>query len=136
MESYWMGGMTEEFMKAGGFSDAVSTPTGRMVFVSGQVGQDSEGKVGETLRDQAFIALENIKLILEKAGAEMKHVTQVMIFLSEDVLDQGREWWGIIGEANRHYFGDHKPCGTGVWIRRLAAKKYLVEIQVTAVVPE
>jgi len=70
----------------GPFSSAVMK--GSFVFVSGTVGRDREGKiVGEgDVAVQTRKTLENIKTLLEEAGATMEDVVKVTVFL-KDVKD-------------------------------------------------
>ena len=54
MQSIWLGGASEDFMKSLGSSDAVVVPSGKWVFAGGQVGQDVNGNTPEDLRGQTF----------------------------------------------------------------------------------
>jgi 2-iminobutanoate/2-iminopropanoate deaminase len=93
---------------AGAYSQGLVA--GDFVFVSGQGPLDPEtGKiVGETIEEQTARVLENIKSILEAAGASMSDVVKVAVHLSD---------LGSFQRFNRvyaGYFPDPKPTRTTV----------------------
>ena len=93
------GGAYSQGLKAGDF-----------VFVSGQGPLDPEtGQVvGETIEEQTARTLENVKAILEAAGASMADVVKVAAHLSD---------LGLFDRYNKvysTYFPDPKPTRTTV----------------------
>ena len=126
----------EEFMVPG-MSEPVSHFThvvraGRLVFVSGCVATDAQGRVvgGNDVVAQARQVHENIKHCLAAAGATFADVCKVTVFL-RNIGD--REKVNII---RKEYFGAHRPASTLVEISRLVRDDYLIEIEATAVIPE
>ena len=83
---------------------------GDFVFVSGQGPLDPEtGKVvGETIEEQTARVLENLKAILEAAGASMGDVVKVAVHLS----DLGS--FQPFNQVYASYFPDPKPARTTV----------------------
>ena len=83
---------------------------GDFVFVSGQVGRDpATGQVaGETIEEQTARALENVKAILEAAGATMADVVKVGAHLSDLALFER------YNRVYATYFPDPKPTRTTV----------------------
>ena len=83
---------------------------GDFVFVSGQGPLNPEtGKiVGETIEEQTARVLENIKAILEAAGASMADVVKVAVHLSDLALFQR------FNQVYATYFPDPKPARTTV----------------------
>ena len=126
----------EEFMVPG-MSEPVSHFThvvraGRLVFVSGCVATDAEGRVvgGADVVAQTRQVHENIKRCLAAAGATFADVCKVTVFL-RNINDREK-----VNTIRQQYFGAHRPASTLVEISRLVREEYLVEIEATAVLPE
>jgi 2-iminobutanoate/2-iminopropanoate deaminase len=97
------------------------------VFVSGQVALDPQtGEfVGSDVRQQTERVLENLKAILEAAGASFHHVVKTTVFL-KDMND-----FAAMNEVYARYFGAAPPARSTVQAARLP-KDALVEIEVIA----
>ncbi len=106
---------------------------GAMVFVRGQIGQnlDTSENVGVgDVEAQAEQAMANIKMLLDEAGSELGHICKIVIYL---VDPRYRETvYRVVGKWLKGVF----PVSTGVVISALARPEWLVEIDVTAVIPE
>ena len=64
------------------WSDAVVV--GDLVFITGQLGWDKQtGEFAEGIENQTELALENLKLVLERAGASLQDVVQTRIYLTQ-----------------------------------------------------
>ncbi|HEU4367176.1 MAG TPA: RidA family protein [Methylomirabilota bacterium] len=126
----------EEFMVPG-MSEPVSHFThvvraGRLVFVSGCVATDGQGRVvgGTDVVAQARQTHENIKRCLAAAGATFADICKVTVFL-RNINDREK-----VNTVRKEYFGAHRPASTLVEISRLVRDDYLVEIEAIAVLPE
>ncbi|MEM7169945.1 MAG: RidA family protein [Pseudomonadota bacterium] len=106
---------------------------GTMVFLRGQVSQDLDSRESLHLCDAALQTrktMENIQLLLDEAGSCMDHVCRIVVYLTdiryrEAVYQEMGEWLkGVY------------PCSTGIVVPALARPEWLVEIEVTAVIPE
>jgi enamine deaminase RidA (YjgF/YER057c/UK114 family) len=64
----------------GGYHFAPATRVGDFIWVSGQVGLDARMKPGDGLEAQARLAFENLKAVLEAAGATLADVVELMTF--------------------------------------------------------
>ncbi|MBP1931324.1 RidA family protein [Ammoniphilus resinae] len=97
-----------------------------LIFTAGQGPIDPEtGKVvGETVEEQTVKVLENIKHILEEAGASMSDVVKSTVHLS-DLAD-----FHAFNEVYKKYFQEPYPVRTTVGSQLLGIK---VEIDVIAV---
>jgi 2-iminobutanoate/2-iminopropanoate deaminase len=110
------------------YTDAVRA--GDLLFVSGCVPVDSEGKLvgGGDVVAQTRQALENVGRVLEAAGVTFADVAKVTVYLT-DVDDRPR-----INPVRREFFGETRPASTLVEVRRLAIPGAKVEIEAVAVV--
>jgi 2-iminobutanoate/2-iminopropanoate deaminase len=97
------------------------------IYLSGQVALDPQtGElVGSDIRQQTERVLENIKGILEAAGANLHHVIKTTVFL-KDMND-----FSGMNETYARYFTAAPPARSTVQVSRLP-KDALVEIEVIA----
>jgi enamine deaminase RidA (YjgF/YER057c/UK114 family) len=112
-----------------GYSRAVKV--GNLVEVTGTVASGDDGRVvGENdAYTQTKYIYEKIESVLKRAGASMKDVVRVRMF----VTDISR--WQEYGRAHSEFFKDIKPCNTMVEVRALIEPAYLIEIEATAIIP-
>ena len=112
-----------------GYSRAVKV--GNLVEGTGTVASGEDGKVvGENdAYTQTRYIYEKIESVLKRAGASMKDVVRVRMF----VTDISR--WQEYGRAHSEFFKDIKPCNTMVEVRALIEPDYLIEIEATAIIP-
>lgn len=110
-----------------GYSRAVKI--GNLIEVTGTVASGEHGEIigeGDAYLQTKYI-YEKIKDVLERAGAEMKDVVRVRMF----VTDISR--WQEYGKAHSEYFSEIKPCNTMVEVSALIEPGYLIEIEATAI---
>ncbi|HVL77340.1 MAG TPA: RidA family protein [Noviherbaspirillum sp.] len=117
-----------------GYANGVAA-RGRMLFVSGMVGWDGEGRFHtDDFAGQARQALENIVAVLKEGGAKPEHIVRMTWY----VVDK-QEYiaaYKAIGDAYREVIGRHFPAMTAVEVGALIEDRARVEIEVTAVVPD
>jgi 2-iminobutanoate/2-iminopropanoate deaminase len=108
---------------AGPYSPAVRA--GDLIFVSGQVPKDPRtGEiVGTHVREQARRTLDNLRLVLESAGATLADIVSITVYLA-DPLD-----WGAFNEVYREVFRPPYPARTVVGAQ---LRGVLVEISAVA----
>ena len=111
-------------------SHGTKTPAGNMVFVSGQVARNAQGElVGKgDVKAQTRQVLENVKSVLETAGATMDDVVKVTVFVT-NVEDD----YTAIHEARAEYWQTGYPASTMVEVSSLVSKDMLIEIEAIAV---
>jgi 2-iminobutanoate/2-iminopropanoate deaminase len=89
---------------------------GPALYVSGQLGIDPvSGTLAEGFDGQARQALQNLRVILEAAGFEMKDVVQVQIFLTD------MQAFSAINEVYKTFFAHPYPARAVVQVSALPA---------------
>jgi 2-aminomuconate deaminase len=90
---------------------------------------DSRGALRLDIRQQTRAVIENIRDILEAAGAQLKDVVEISTFLvNMDDFDGYNEVYG-------EYFGYDGPARTTVAVHQLPHPHLLIEIRATAYKP-
>ncbi|MBI1764685.1 MAG: RidA family protein [Acidobacteria bacterium] len=115
-----------------GFSQAVVTTPGRIVFLSGQTAWDANKQIvgGNDLGAQTRQALQNVRLGVEAAGGALADVVSLRLYI---VNPQPGDT-GQVGEALREFFPtDKPPASTWIGVTSLAVPEFLVEIEAIAV---
>jgi enamine deaminase RidA (YjgF/YER057c/UK114 family) len=106
---------------------------GTMVFVRGQIGQDLDTGESVAIGDvgaQAEKAMANVKMLLEEAGSRLEHICKITIYLVDPRYREAV--YRTVGKWLKGVF----PVSTGVVVSALARPEWLVEIDVTAVIPD
>ena len=106
---------------------------GNMVFVRGQVGQDLETRESVGTGDaaaQTERAMANIDELLREAGSELGDICRIVVYLTDPRLRDAV--YPVIGRWLKGVF----PVSTGVVVSALARPEWVVEVEVTAVIPE
>lgn len=112
--------------KPSGFSPA--TRVGKMIFVSGQVGVDSNGELaGADCGSQAGKCLRNIESALKDAGAELSDVTKITTFLVN------MEDYPAYAAVRLNWFPSDGPASSTVAVNALVRPEFLIEIEAVAV---
>ena len=116
------------------YSQVVVAPNGRLVFVSGQGAIDAEGNLlpGNKMEDQIPVAIQNLKLAIEAAGARPEHATKMVIAM----VDHDEKHLQQLAEELKGLFGEHLPAGMLIGVPRLALNGMRFEMDVTLVVPK
>jgi len=106
---------------------------GTMVFLRGQVSQDLDTRdslhVGDAAK-QTEKTMQNIKMLLEEAGTTMDSICRIVVYLIDIRYREA-----VYGEMGKWLKGVH-PCSTGLVVPALARPEWVVEIEVTAVIPD
>ncbi len=106
---------------------------GRTVFVRGQVGQDLDTAANVGIGDaaaQAEQAMHNVRQLLTEAGAGLEHICKITIYLTDPRFRE--PVYRTIGRWLKGVF----PVSTGIVVAGLARPEWLVEVDVTAVIPD
>ena len=114
-----------------GVSKAVRA--GNLVFLQGQTGLTLDGKgfIGEgDPAAQAETAMQNVRRLLESAGARMEDICKITTYVTE------RSYREQVYPVIARYLKDVYPVSTGVVVKELAEPYIDFEIDVFAVIPE
>jgi enamine deaminase RidA (YjgF/YER057c/UK114 family) len=106
---------------------------GTMVFVRGQVGQTLDTAESVGIGDaaaQADQAMRNIDQLLSEAGAKLEHITKIVIYITDPRYREP-----VYQTVGRWLKGVH-PVSTGLVVSGLARPEWVVEVDVTAVIPD
>jgi enamine deaminase RidA (YjgF/YER057c/UK114 family) len=98
---------------------------GNWVCMTGQAafGLDTGELVGlDDPAAQARQSCENIKTLMEMAGGTMADVVKLTVYVTD------RAYRTAAYPVIRSYFGDPRPCQTGVVVKGLAREEMLIEI--------
>jgi enamine deaminase RidA (YjgF/YER057c/UK114 family) len=111
-----------------GYSRAVKV--GNIIEVAGTVASGEDGKVigNNDAYAQTKYIYHKIEAVLKRAGATMKDVIRVRMY----VTDISR--WQEYGKAHSEYFKEIKPCNTMIEVKALIEPEYLIEIEATAII--
>ena len=105
---------------------------GNLVFVRGQVGSDFDGNpigIGDP-EAQAEQAMSNVDQLLREAGSELGHVCCTVVYLTD------RAYRDAVYRVVGRWLEGVYPVSTGIIVSGLARPARLMEIEVTAVIPE
>lgn len=99
-----------------------------LVFVSGcaPVDRDLNLVGGDDVVAQARQVFDNMKLVLEAAGASFKNILKVTVYLTniDDRL--------LVNPVRQEVFGDARPASTLVEVSRLAIPGMKIEVEAVA----
>jgi len=105
---------------------------GNFLFLSGQVSVDSEGRVvgkGD-LKTQTRQVFENMKTVLEKAGATFDNIVKMTTYFTTDIHNY-EDYFAV----RREYFKGSNPASTGVQVAALAFEGLMLEVEAIAYLP-
>lgn len=106
---------------------------GASVFLRGQVGQRLDTAENVAVGDaagQAEQAMSNVKTLLGEAGARLEDVCKITIYLVDPRYRE--DVYRTVGKWLKGVY----PVSTGIVVSALARPEWLVEIDVTAVIPD
>ena len=108
----------------GPYSQAVKS--GNLIFVSGQLPIDPKtGEIPSDIKAQTRYSIENIKAILEEAGASLDNVLKSTCYLAD------MSYFVPMNEVYAEYFKAPYPARAAFAVKELP-KQALVEIEVVA----
>lgn len=123
--------LPEGWPRPKGYSNGIAAE-GRMVFVAGQIGWDTEGRFPEGFAAQFRQTIDNTLAVLAEGGAGPEHIVRMTWYVVDkaDYLASLRE----IGAVWRERIGPHYPAMAVVEVKGLIEDAARIEIETTAVV--
>jgi len=122
---------TENFpTPIGAYSNGLVVPVGdkELIVLTGQVALAKDGTVAcEKPADQMRFIFENIKELLQAAGADIDNIIRVVIYVTD------MNYFGEISPVRNEYLKDSRPVSTLVEVNKLAVDGCKVEVEVTAI---
>ena len=95
------------------------------LYISGQAGEDKDGKIPATFDAEVKQALDNIGVVLDAAGMSPADVVSVQVYLTDGALFER------MNAVYTAYFKDPRPTRTTVVVAKLVGPGH-VEITTTA----
>jgi 2-iminobutanoate/2-iminopropanoate deaminase len=113
-----------------GYSPAVITEGGRIVWLAGQTGtvDDSGKSLANDFEGQARQIFKGFDAVLRKAGGTLADLVQMTVFVTD--VRYGERLW----QVRKEVFGDDYPGSAMVTISALANPDAKIEIQGYAVI--
>ena len=105
---------------------------GNIIFLRGQVGTDLNGNfvgAGDPAA-QADQAMKNVEQLLHEAGSELAHICRMQVYITDRSYRE--PVYRVLGRWLKGVY----PVSTGSIVQGLAKPEWLMEIEVTAVIPE
>jgi len=117
-----------------GYSNGISVPAGRVVFIAGQVGWDADQRFhSEELVPQFEQALRNTLAILAEAGGMPDHICRMTAYcIDKRAYLAGRRELGRIWKS---LMGNHYPVMSMIFVADLLDEPAKIELEATAVIP-
>ncbi len=115
--------------KPNGYTHVVSSPPGRMIFVSGQGGASTEGEMPDDFASQAENTFKNIRNCLQMAGATFNDVVKINYYL-KDMNDLTE-----LRNIRAKYLNMEKPPAATA-VQTGLGGDLLIEVEVVAIIPE
>ena len=117
-----------------GYANGIAVPTGRIVFVAGQVGWDEKQQFhSDKLVPQFEQALKNVLAVLAQAGGGPNHICRMTAYCIDKPAyllarpELGRIW--------RKLMGRHFPAMSMIFVADLLDHPAKIELEATAVIP-
>ena len=121
-----------DISKPNGYTHVVIVNRGKLVFISGQVGMDKDGKISTDFTGQARQAFANLQAALAGAGAKPENLVKLNYY----VVGLNHERLLAIREARDKFVNrEHPPASTLAGVQALFRDDVQIEIEAEAVLP-
>ena len=114
---------------AANYSNVAIIPAGKnLLSISGQIGNDIEGEIAESLEDQYRLALQNINLIVESQGGTKDDIAKITVFMTDEPD------WVKIKSAADEFLPSPRPSMSFIYVKGLFRPDIKVEVEGLAAV--
>lgn len=126
-------GKDKKTFRSGPFKDFIAqgVQVGNILYMSGQVGMDADGKAGDDINEQATLAYKNIKDVLAEFGATMDNIVDETVFIT-DMKELMSNVGGVYGARAKAYGGLPEVSQTVVQVVALVRPELKIEIKCIA----
>ena len=115
-----------------GYSNGIDVPGGRIVFIAGQVGWDSQQRFhSEEIAPQFDQALSNVLAVLAVAGGGPRDICRMTAYCCDRHAYLAAR--GELGAIWRRHMGKHYPAMSMIFVSDLLDHPGKVELEATAV---
>jgi len=101
-------------------------PNARLLYVSGQVGIDKNGKAGAGIDKQCELAWKNLVAILKDARMGIDDIVRVNVYLTDP------RFVAAYRTARDKFIGERAPASTLLIVTALVDPAFMVEIEAVA----
>ena len=114
---------------AANYSNVAIIPAGKkLLSISGQIGNDIEGEIAESLEDQYRLALQNINLIVESQRGTKDDIAKITVFMTDEPD------WVKIKSAADEFLHSPRPSMSFIYVKGLFRPDIKVEVEGLAAV--
>lgn len=126
-------GINKKTFRSGPFKNFIAqgVQVGNILYLSGQVGMDADGKLGEDITEQATLAYKNIEDVLAEFGATMDNIVDETVFIT-DMKELMSNIGGVYGARAEAYGGLPEVSQTVVQVVSLVQPELKIEIKCIA----
>jgi enamine deaminase RidA (YjgF/YER057c/UK114 family) len=103
----------------------------RLLYISGQVGADADGRIGDGLLEQAALAFANVGAVLRSAGLTPGHIVRTGLYFTRHV-EMTPDLQAAFNLVRTGFLGDHRPTSTFLYVYGLADPRWLFEVDAVA----
>jgi 2-iminobutanoate/2-iminopropanoate deaminase len=103
--------------------------SGGFLFISGQVGLDANGNLGETIEEQAKQTIENVGKILKAAGCDYADLVKATVYITKP------EYFQPFNQIYSQVVPEPRPARATV-LSALVDPRLMIEIEAIAKMPE
>jgi 2-iminobutanoate/2-iminopropanoate deaminase len=100
--------------------------SGRFLFGAGQVGVDTDGRIGQGIEEQARLAWRNVVAVLSGGQMQIANIVQL------NTLMVSRDDYPTARAVRDEVLGGHRPASTLMYVAGLANPAWLIEIDFVA----
>jgi len=117
-----------------GYANGIEAPTGRLVFVAGQVGWDAQQVFrSEEVAPQFEQALMNVLAVVAEAGGRPEHICRITAYCCNKPAYLAAR--AELGAIWKRHMGRHYPAMSMIFVSDLLDSPGKIELEATAVIP-
>jgi enamine deaminase RidA (YjgF/YER057c/UK114 family) len=117
-----------------GYANGIEVDAGRLVFIAGQVGWDSQQRfASEDLAAQFEQALANVVTVLSEAGGAPHHICRMTAYCCDKPAYLAAR--PPLGAIWKRQIGRHYPAMSMIFVSDLLDHPGKIELEATAVLP-